>query len=398
MKNNNLVKIFSTLTAVICVLALVAAMAGFANSLDGTSDKKAAYDAMNEKTQKLEDNRNIVKNEKSGYEKNKAAYEVALSAYDEDYAAYEESVADYESAVMEYNINLVTYSAGKSAAASGQSKIEQGKQEIAAGWDGYNQGVAALDAGIQQYNQLISGIAAMEAQGMPHEMALAAVSEAAGVTVTDETIAQTKQQLDSSKAQLDELKAGLESGSAQLNAAQSQLNQLTSMGAKLPDDFAQLSDSEAQLKADKAALDERSEALSKQKDEIENYEDAEIKAVRFENELKDAGIKGDDILQAAKSETLKLKTAYIINRAASILMTALLAGSAVLGFFAARKEKYKLAFWSALTSAMALVFGIFCAKLVGGWPFAGAALMGVCAGFYAYGMKLDEKEPEEKTE
>lgn len=327
LNRNQLRTIFVVLAAILLVISFMLGITGLTDNLGVIKESRSDYDSFKGSVDTLRENYAAQESGAEDYAIRKEAYDKRLADYEDKLSVLNDDESGFAEDVLDYNSKLVQYSAGKTAISAGQKALDDGKAQINKGWSGYEQGKAAYDAGVKEaneklalyeqgkaayelglkeyeaglegFNQLMTAIQMMESSGVPHEQALAIISQQAGIQLSDEYIAATKTKLDTAKAELDSAKAQLDAGQEAIPGAEKQMkdakDQLDAVYAQLSAGEKELNAAAKQLDAGKAELEKiksdidsgkgelasRSEALEAKKAELD-AEKAELDAEKAE--------------------------------------------------------------------------------------------------------------------
>lgn len=286
MAGTSYAKIISVFLAIACIFGAISSVAALVGDLSLLSVDKEEYDGFNASLTELDNAVSETAKQKDAYEKAKAEYDKTAAEYELSLMQHEADVKEYELNAAEYNQNLLQYTVGMSTLGSGQSGIDSGKLQLEYGFGAYEQGRDQFEQGkaefeaqkaefeqgrqmyelglsvyndsLESYNAVLAQIAALEDGGMSHEDALKAVSESAGMQLSDETLAQTASSLSTAKLALDMLSGILEMAEFTIPSAEAQLDQgerqLDELYAQLLEAKSALAMAEAQLAAGKNQL------------------------------------------------------------------------------------------------------------------------------------------------
>lgn len=368
------------LAVALLVVSFLTGVMGIVDNLGPVKEAQSAYADFHDELSALRENDAFLAEGKAEYESAKADYDAEFAAYEDEYGKYEDAEVQYSKDVLEYNTQLIAYSAGKNAlGGAAGSAVSEGKSKLDEGWKLYNEGKAAYDAGLAEfekqkqeyekgvsmYEYMLNSIEALEASGMSHDEALAAVGAQAGIELSDEYIAQMKAGIDTAQALIPEAEKKLSEGKAQLDAAYDQLMlgeagletaqaqiasakaQLDSMRSSIASGPARLDEQGQSVSDSKSELDARKSELDAKAEELSVYEDVSEKVSRARDKLIDQGF-GDNaagteqLISSAgaheaqlRSEYLKTLISFILTYAGHLLAVA----SAVAALLLLRKNK-----------------------------------------------------------
>lgn len=346
-----------TLAVALLVVSFLTGVMGIVDNLGSVKETQGAYTDFRDELDALKENDAFLAEGKAEYDSAKSEYDSEYAAYEDEYGKYEDAELQYNKDVLEYNTQLIAYSAGKNAlGGNADSAVSEGKSKLDEGWKLYNEGKAAYDAGVAEfesrkqeyekglsmYEYLLNAIEALEASGMSHDEALAAVGAQAGIELSDEYIAQMKAGIDSAQALIPEAEAKLAEGKAQLDSAYEQLMlgeagletaetklaeanaQLNSMRSSIAGGPARLDAQGQSVSESKAGLDERKAELDAKAEELSVYEDVSEKVSRARDKLIDEGFGGSDdsteqLISAAGAHEAQLRSEYLKSLISFIL-------------------------------------------------------------------------------
>lgn len=294
-----LLRVFSGILALACVLSLILTGYGFKQTLDCKSYWEAEGEEAKEGFDKLEDGINQLRDNEEAYLTGVEAYEEGLEEYEQgeaDLAAgadrlssgqaqYDEGAARLAEAHKQYNDNLEKIKAAKEQLEAGKADLEAGKAEVAAGeaelaahQQEYEEGKARLEAATPIYQAAMAGVskiddlkaerdryAAMgplfEKKVTELELEIAMAEAALNMQLGDYTVSGIIEEYEAGQAQI----AAYEEGQRRVEEGK---KKIAEGEKKIAESEAQIAEAEKKLAEAKAILDQKDQELASAGDQL----------------------------------------------------------------------------------------------------------------------------------
>ena len=302
-----LLRVFSGILALVCILSLVLTGHGFRQILDCKSYWEAEGKAAGEGFDKLEDGINQLRDNEDAYLTGVEAYEEGLEEYEKGekdlaegqdklstgQAQYNDGASKLAAAHQQYNENVAKINEAKAQVEAGKKELEAGKAEVAAGeaelaahQQEYEEGKQKLETVTPIYN------AAMAAVGQIEELKAQRDSYAAMGPLFEDKVAELNMPIAMAEAALNMQLGGYsvngiiaeyqdgqakiaayEEGQRQVEAGKQKIAQGEQ---KIAESEAQIAESEQKLAEAKAVLDAKDQELASAGDKLAaGYEELE---------------------------------------------------------------------------------------------------------------------------
>ena len=292
-----LLRVFSGILALVCILSLVLTGYGFRQTLDCKAYWEAEAEEANEGFDKLEDGINQLRDNEDAYLSGVEAYEEGLEEYEkgeqdlekgEDklssgQAQYNDGASQLAAAHQQYNENVAKINEAKAQVEAGKAELEAGKAEVAAGEaelaahrQEYEEGKAQLETVTPIYN------AAMAALGRIDELKAQRDSYAAMGPLFEDKVAELDMSIAMAEAALNMQLNGYsvngiiqeyQEGQAKIAAYEEGQRQVEAGKQKIAEGEKKIAASEAEIAAAEQKLAEAKAILDQKDRELANAGD-----------------------------------------------------------------------------------------------------------------------------